>query len=287
MEGININEIKQQYPSLQKWEDHYAYEIYKGIMEEQIIKEFLYTVEPKKTAQQILKQIGYDIVYIDWEKQNDKIIKIKLTFRDILENNLKKVNDFMDKFGWYPAFIDAKNGGKYSSNVSKFFGYKNITIVYEPKYEEEVKTDRYLYHLTPDISYTKIKLNGLTPKSKSKLSDHPERIYLLNSTTMDEYEEIAYRLWEPIQSDRLKNAIQDYYLLQIDTSKLPNHKFFMDPNFYMGEGGVWTYQNIPPSAIKVHNLILVNPKPIIYEGYKIADERRNKFKEKFQNRNNI
>ena len=40
-----------------------------------------------------------------------------------------------------------------------------------------------------------------------------------------------------------------YTLLQIDTSKLlPNTKFSFDP---IGEGGVYTLDNIPPKAINI------------------------------------
>jgi len=34
---MNINEIKQQYPLLQKVSDHYAFEMYKNIRSEELI----------------------------------------------------------------------------------------------------------------------------------------------------------------------------------------------------------------------------------------------------------
>jgi len=273
---MNVSEIKQQYPYLQKVSDHYAFEMYKNIMSEQIITEFLYTVHPEITAKQVVKQAGYGI-YINHSEN-----KITLTFDTLTKEYLDKVNKVMDKFGWYPSYIDNKNGGKYSTNIDNFIGKHEIVIEYEAKYDTQAKLDsKYLYHLTPDILYPKIKISGLTPKSQSKLSNHPERIYLLNPTDDDDMEEIAITLWNSISNNKLKDSIGDYYLLRIDTSKLPNHKFFEDPNFWMGNGAVWTYQNISPSAISIDKLININPNPVISEGYEIADKRRNKFKENY------
>jgi hypothetical protein len=273
---MNVSEIKQQYPYLQKVSDHYAFEMYKNIMSEQIITEFLYTVHPEITAKQVVKQAGYGI-YINHSEN-----KITLTFDTLTKEYLDKVNKVMDKFGWYPSYIDNKNGGKYSTNIDNFIGKHEIVIEYEAKYDTQAKLDsKYLYHLTPDILYPKIKISGLTPKSQSKLSNHPERIYLLNPTDDDDMEEIAITLWNSISNNKLKDSIGDYYLLRIDTSKLPNHKFFEDPNFWMGNGAVWTYQNVSPSIISIDKLININPNPIISEGYEIADKRRNKFKENY------
>jgi len=55
----NINEIKKQYPSLQKWSDTHAWGLYKKIQEHQLITEFLSTVSPSKTLPQVLKQIEW------------------------------------------------------------------------------------------------------------------------------------------------------------------------------------------------------------------------------------
>lgn len=273
---MNVSEIKQQYPYLQKVSDHYAFEMYKNIMSEQIITEFLYTVHPEIIVKQVVKQAGYGI-HINHSEN-----KIILTFDTLTKEYLDKVNKVMDKFGWYPSYIDNKNGGKYSTNIDNFIDKHEIVIGYEAKYDTHAKLDsKYLYHLTPDILYPKIKISGLTPKSQSKLSNHPERIYLLNPTDDDDMEEIAITLWNSISNNKLKGSIGDYYLLRIDTSKLPNHKFFEDPNFWMGNGAVWTYQNIPPSVISVDKLINVNPNPVISEGYEVANKRRNRFKENY------
>jgi len=36
--------------------------------------------------------------------------------------------------------------------------------------------------------------------------------------------------------------------------------FYNDPNFHMGNGGLWVYENIPPAYITLIKKIEVNPK---------------------------
>jgi len=248
-----IEEIKKQYPSLQKWSDTHAFELYKKIQEHQLITEFLYTVDPKKTTQQVIKQAGYG-VRIEYTGN-----KVFLTFDTLKKDYLDKVNKVMDSFGWYPAYIDAKDGGKYSDKIISFINKHEITIIYEAKYDQEIMlTSDYAYHLTPDLKWPKIKALGLTPKTQGKLGDHPGRIYLLaDIDNLEDFggdiNDIAFQL---LNSYTNKDKVNEMYLLKIDLSQLKNHKFFKDPNFFIGDA-VWTYQNIPPSAISIDRKINV------------------------------
>lgn len=244
----NINEIKKQYPSLQKWSDTHAFELYKKIQEHQLITEFLYTVSPNKTLPQLIKQAGYGVQFpSNWE-ENPKTIT--LIFDTLDKDYLDKVNKIMDNFGWYPSYVGGytKNAGKYSTSIDKNIGKHEVEVKYEAKYDQEViLKSKYAYHITPDIKWPKIKIIGLTPKTQSKLGDHPGRIYLVANADKDQLEELAYALGETALN---KDKIHEMYLLQIDLSQLKNYKFFEDPNFFLGDA-VWTYQNIPPSVINV------------------------------------
>ncbi len=242
-----IKEIKELYPSLKSWSDTHAFELYKKIQEHQLITEFLYTVDPKKTTQQLIKQAGYGV------RINYTSNKISLTFDTLKKDYLDKVNKVMDSFGWYPSYIDNKDGGKYSNKISSFIDKYEITIIYEAKYDQEVvPTSNYAYHLTPDLKWPKIKALGLTPKTQGKLADHPGRVYLLsNIDNLNNFggdlSDIAFSL---LNSYKNNERVKEMYLLQIDIKKLKNVKFFKDENFLMGQA-IWTYQNIPPSLIKV------------------------------------
>jgi hypothetical protein len=130
-----------------------------------------------------------------------------------------------------------------------------IKIKYEAKYDTEIiNQPDHLYHLCPDISYKKIEIMGLTPKTQSKISTHPERIYLLEPCSHDEMEDIAFELWEKHKN---RSLITYYYMLLIDLEGLKIH-LYKDPNFLMANGGVWTYENIPPIYITLEKKILIN-----------------------------
>ena len=95
---MDIKEIKEQYPSLKMWEDNRARELYKLIQEHQLITEFLYTVDPLKTSLQISKQLGHDVVYVNYVKKGyQPNFSIKSFTCFILSSSLSlKVNSILD-----------------------------------------------------------------------------------------------------------------------------------------------------------------------------------------------
>jgi hypothetical protein len=126
-----------------------------------------------------------------------------------------------------------------------------IQVNIEAKYDTEQQPEEYYYHLVPDIFLDKVELKGLTPKTKSKIATHPERVYLLNPGNEDEYKKIANMLYDKTPSTETKAQIENYYLLRIDANALKDKvKFYNDPNFQIGNGAVWTYQNIAPKYIE-------------------------------------
>lgn len=117
------------------------------------------------------------------------------------------------------------------------------------------------YHLTPDINVDEIKRVGLKAKTENKLENHPERIYLLLNPESNPSKYLAAQLWN---QNRQKGRIQNYYLLEIDLTQLPRHKYFSDPRSGIASWvGIYTEQSIPPSAIKVKEKIPVGSLPKI------------------------
>lgn len=124
--------------------------------------------------------------------------------------------------------------------------------------ESDIETfpkKRYAYHTTPDIFLNQIIEVGLLPKSESKLSVHPERIYLFMSPDTDI--QMSSVLWNATKKE-VRDKIKDYYILQIDLSQLPNHKFFNDTDSMISLIAIFTLQAIPSSAIKVIKKIPVS-----------------------------
>lgn len=113
------------------------------------------------------------------------------------------------------------------------------------------------YHVTPDVYIDLIKKEGLTPRTESKLSEHPERIYFyLNPESSFEY--LASSLWS---ASKYKDQVKKYYVLEVDLTQLPDHHFYADPHSMISYIAVYTKQSIPPSAIKVIQTIPVEDLP--------------------------
>lgn len=173
------------------------------------------------------EQRGIIRVYIN-EKLNEKTLNYILKNADIL--------------GYYPAGIG--NGWEYRKYNKEIVlnikdGNGKYKIFFEAKYDKIVYIKKDLYHVTTRDKFKKIQRVGLTPKSMSKISEHPDRIYLAVNL-----EGVGF----------IRSGLQKHYpdrelmTLKIDISKVGDHKFMNDPNFE--PYGVYTYQNIQPSAIE-------------------------------------
>ncbi len=130
-------------------------------------------------------------------------------------------------------------------------------LITESEERESFISKSFAYHVTPDIYIESIKMEGLTPKSESKVENHPERIYLyLNPESS--YKTLTSDLWH---SSKHKDKIKNYYVLEIDLTKIPEHKFYSDPQSLFGYVGIYTTQPIPPIVIKVVETIPVKDLP--------------------------
>lgn len=144
---------------------------------------------------------------------------------------------------------------------------------FDPKKESKVFFDvKVAYHTTPDIYLNAIKQNGLIPKSENKMENHPERIYVYLDPSNDK--SMTGQLWNKLSKDK-KDRVKDYYILKIDLTKIPNHKFYLDKMTMMTVKPMYTYDPIPSSAIEVIKKIPVSelrPDPSPEEQKKEEEE---------------
>lgn len=160
------------------------------------------------------------------------------------ENRLNFILKVADMLGYYPAGIG--NGWtykKFNKDIAlniKEGDREKYRIFFEAKYDKVIYIKDDLYHVTTKDKLEKIKKYGLTPKSMSKISNHPDRIYLAIDLTGAEF---------------IKDCLDEHYpnskliTLKISINKIRDHKFMKDPN--LEQYGVYTYQNIHPSAIEI------------------------------------
>jgi hypothetical protein len=168
------------------------------------------------------------------------------------------INDFMSKKGWFPTSIGLPDMKQhiYSKSFQNYIGKDDVEIGYESNTGKEINLKQSkVYHVSPDTFVNNIIENGIVLKSESKLGDHPERIYLyLNK---DNSKDMVTTIWGSLSQER-KETIKDYYVLEIDLSQIPNHKFYHDPASMVTLGAIYTNQSIPKSAVKVIDKINTN-----------------------------
>ena len=157
----------------------------------------------------------------------------------------------------------ASNRGWTINSTSKDSGKKSTQITFEGNYSTRVPDSDLpakLYHITKIANVDKILKGGLIPKKateKQVRTDedrlYPPRVYALTTKKMaDELERVF------TAKDREKSMSQgagytrSYIKLEIDTKSLrKGTKWYLDVEFGPEQGAVWTYTEIPASAVSI------------------------------------
>lgn len=131
--------------------------------------------------------------------------------------------------------------------------YGNQCLVYqfEPKFQTNhtnLTLGRYLFHITTANAAKKILRQGLCPSNRTKKHfKYNARCYFFtvyNKRLFANYMQESMK-----QNDNGKNPTNnDFKIIIVDRNKCNNTIFFTDPNFDK-QIAVFTYNNIPPSAI--------------------------------------
>jgi hypothetical protein len=139
---------------------------------------------------------------------------------------------------------DSKYNREYFLNIlENKKKFKTIELTVEKKFDSKYPTIRFLYHVTPSINLPKIMKNGLSPKTKSKKSYHPERVYFTKK--IEDAINIIPKFKEFERGE--------YSVLKIDTKKIGHRiALYNDPNF---NNGYYTYDVISPNSITIQNKV--------------------------------
>jgi hypothetical protein len=221
------------------------------------LKEGLIKTTPLGESVYILKK-QFPNWFFTYEKEgNDFTIEIleekdgiKLEYFEKLLpvlNNLGYFISYMEILGYWDSYTkkDVKIKDKYKEDiVRKAFNNPkiySILLICEAKFDQKVNNiPEILYHVTPLRSWEKIQKIGLIPKSRSKRSYHPERVYLGKD------ENSTIKLTPKFYQD---TGLNEWVLLKINTNHIPGNylRLYQDPNF---KYGYYTLNNIPPQAIE-------------------------------------
>lgn len=164
-------------------------------------------------------------------------------------NILKGINHQALTLGYFPSIYKVTLSNGSTNRLKNIPNMNNVSIIeinYEAKYEDglyknDIICPDKLYHLSYDDNNKSIMMKGLYPKSKSRLSIHPERIYLFED--LNNYKILLNNL--KLSDGMNGNYNKKYSLYEIDCIDdiLILHT---DPNYRFG---YFTYDNITPNKI--------------------------------------
>lgn len=185
------------------------------------------------------------VLYVD---DDETVLGLEIRLKVLKPGELDSILKLVNNLGWFPSIYITNVSGektKFVDNNKFKEDVKDagiVSIKLEKKFDPVRKTTHGsdYFHVARQKVLPKIEKNGLVPRSKSKIGFHPERIYLARG--YNKALEILEMLYQHDESEPL------WVMFQVDITKVPNIELRNDPNF---EGGVYTLQNIPPSALKV------------------------------------
>lgn len=161
-----------------------------------LIKEGLIMSHNIESVYNILNRLGFnpefmhDVFGRDYVIVGGRSVTRSLNCTVIIDesDNFEEYNTFcryINNLGYYIALITTpllkfNNLKKFEDDMRKGVVHGIVNILIEPKYDAEVDISQfdYMYHVTSEASAAKIMKVGLTPKSKSKIAAHPDRVYL-------------------------------------------------------------------------------------------------------------
>jgi len=213
-----------------------------------------YSLDFELLKKEISKVIDYDIMTYDVIKDVHEI-KIK----QINENEFKTLQTKLIIFGWFISAIKIEHieDGEVVWNdllrPKEFLGdidnidcsIVNVYIQIEPKFDLTLNKDKIktLHHISFDIFYDHIKTKGLIPKSKNKLSDHPQRIYLMVNSNNHDLKQMSMALLSKYKNKKFVNKIN---IFKIKNSFIDIGTFYKDINY---EDGCYISEIIPSKFI--------------------------------------
>ena len=220
---LEYQEYIKKVLNLSEKDDEHIYEEYKKW---RIVEGLIKTHPSNKSSEIISKRF----TELESNDESDGKIYVAGYFKE-----LEKYIPLFNNLGYFISEVTF-NGVKWTKDFSE--KSKPIAIFLEPKYDFELqKLPNVLYHTTLLRYQNSINRYGLVPKSHSKLTKHPDRIYF----TDDFY--IASRFGEYLKKE---NGGEPYSIYKIETNGL-NINLYRDVNLV--DAGFYTLDNFPNKCI--------------------------------------
>lgn len=227
----------------------------------EFIKEGLIKTQPADVVLRKVIFLPNNLIYGIRHTKSDNLIHFEISFFNKL-SEISKTFDAIESFfinmmGWFPFMmkIISLSGMENDIQYNKDYLIKNmsfigkVNIIFESKFDIESNIPDKLYHLSIKEFEKSILKNGLSPKSKSKISYHDNRIYvcksILNCKSLIPKMKMIYN--QQKWSNPKSKINDDWVIYEIDTSGLDIDLYY-DPNYI---GGYYLLKNIPSNNIKI------------------------------------
>ena len=227
----------------------------------EFIKEGLIKTQPADVVLRKVIFLPNNLIYVINYTKSDNLIHFEILFFNKL-SEISKTFDaiesyFINMMGWFPSMmkIISLSGMENDIQYNKDYLIKNmsfiskVNIIFESKFDIESNIPDKLYHLSIKEFEKSILKNGLSPKSKSKISYHDSRIYvcksILNCKSLIPNMEMIYN--QQKWSNPKSKINDDWIIYEIDTSGLDIDLYY-DPNYI---GGYYLLKNTPSNNIKI------------------------------------
>lgn len=234
---------------------HAAYTVYSAIQANKIYEGLITSYPHTVVISQMKKIVGTGGTV---GLYNDETVIRVILRQQVTEQTIQQLLHFAETAGWVFAssviaarnYDDDHRDYKDPTTIIKAvqsLSKPTVTLIFEAKFSTEIsstitKKYKFLYHATPAQNVDKILKVGLTPKTRNKIANHPERIYL--ATT---YEDLINELIPHLQQ---VTGIKQWAIFEIDTKIFESNtmRLFKDPAYPLG---VFTLTNIPPFHLKL------------------------------------
>lgn len=252
--------IREEMPDLDKYGSTWAMSIYQERKGVRSLNEMLTSSVDFNVLKKQLNSLNLNFIDIKF-KYNEDEYSISINKENLTPEAFQLIDDKLKAMSWFMSVIsiydlesnefkkvkplDFKTN--YMSNYKKINRYLEITL--EPKFDTVIDNSRIenLYHISFDLFHKNIMKQGLIPKNKNKLSEHPSRIYLLMNATDPEIKNLAQQLLDKYKNKKL---VERVYVYKIKVGPKSNYKFMEDIN--LRDGGVYTNENILKHMLEVY-----------------------------------
>ena len=225
------------------------------------VKEGLITTQSSDIVLNKVQFLPNNLIYNIKHTKSDNLIHFEILYFNKL-SEISKTFDaiesyFINMMGWFPSNVKIKilSGMKNSMQYNRDYLIKNmnlidsVNITFESKFDIESNIPDKLYHLSIVEFQNSILKNGLSPKSKSKVSYHDSRIYVCKSILgCKSLIPNMKMIYNQQKWSNPKSKINDKWVIyEIDTKDL-DIKLYYDPNYL---GGYYILSNIPSENLKI------------------------------------